>query len=120
MYFLKIKRFCIVIFLKVYINYKSFFSVNFRPKYFECRHIKLHLKFTKKFDAKNYEVVEIYKSCLQTLRESQLRYSLADFKDDLLQEIRELLYDRYWLSTSEADAVHRCRSIVPCFTESGG
>lgn len=49
-----------------------------------------------------------------------LRYSLADFEDDLLQEIGELLNDRYWLSVSEADAVHRSRGIVLCFTESGG
>jgi len=48
------------------------------------------------------------------------RYLLADFKDDLLQEIRELLYDRYWLSASEADAVHRSCGIISCFAESGG
>lgn len=49
-----------------------------------------------------------------------MRYLLANFEDDLLQEIGELLYDRYWLSASEADTVHRCRGIVSCFTESGG
>lgn len=62
---------------------------------------------------------EICKSW-QILGESQSRYSLADFEDDLLQEIGELLYDRYWLPASEADAVHRCRGVIPCFAESGG
>lgn len=47
-------------------------------------------------------------------------YSLADFEDNLLQEIREFLNDRYRLSASEADTVHRRCGVVPRFAESGG
>lgn len=51
---------------------------------------------------------------------SYIQYSLADFEDNLLQEIRELLNDRYRLPASKADAVHRGRGVVPCFAESSG
>jgi hypothetical protein len=46
------------------------------------------------------------------------KYSLANLKHNLLQEIGELLNDRHGLARSQADAIHRRRCVVSAWKKS--